>query len=213
MPRRCITLSSPWRTASRPITTTCASSRTKRSPLCARGRASRRGRSFRTSRASPRCRRGTPDQHGSPSVWPSVPSTWASGCSRCLVSATSCGSSCDRSAPLLHGVCVPVGSAIRRLLGPHQARRAGRWYRGIFVDLGKEAAALASAIPRDAHLLDVGGGDGEPLNRLLALRADLRITTLDTGPVVGQWLENRFAAQVVRLPGMSLADYVAERRP
>jgi len=108
---------------------------------------------------------------------------------------------------------VPVGSAIRRLLGPHQARRAGRWYRGIFVDLGKEAAALASAIPRDAHLLDVGGGDGEPLNRLLALRADLRITTLDTGPVVGQWLENRFAAQVVRLPGMSLADYVAERRP
>jgi hypothetical protein len=110
-------------------------------------------------------------------------------------------------------VRVAVGPAIRRLLGPRQARRAGRWYRGIFVDLSKEAAALASAIPRGAHLLDVGGGDGEPLNHLLALRADLRITTLDTGPVVGQWLESRFAAQVARLPGMSLEEYVAQRRP
>jgi hypothetical protein len=89
----------------------------------------------------------------------------------------------------------------------------GRWYRGIFVDLTKEATALASAMPSDAHLLDVGGGDGEPLNYLLVLRPDLRVTTLDTGPVVGQWLERRFEGQVQRLPGMSLADYVAACRP
>ena len=77
------------------------------------------------------------------------------------------------------------------------------------MDLSKEAAALASAIPQGAHLLDVGGGDGEPLNYLLALRPDLHVTTLDTGSAVGQWLEARFAAQVKRLPGMSLADYIA----
>ena len=106
-----------------------------------------------------------------------------------------------------------VGPAVRRTLGPRQARRVGRWYRSIFVDLTKEAAALASVIPCKAHLLDVGGGDGEPLNHLLALRRDLRITTLDTGPLVGQWLETRFAEQVLRLPRTSLADYVAERRP
>jgi hypothetical protein len=108
---------------------------------------------------------------------------------------------------------VPLGPAIRRLLGADHARRVGRWYRGIFVDLTKEAAALATVIPRDAHLLDVGGGDGEPLNHLLAMRRDLRVTTLDPGPVVGQWIEGRFAARVTRLPGTSLADYVATGWP
>ena len=101
------------------------------------------------------------------------------------------------------------GLAIRRLLGPHLARHAGRWYRAIYVDLAKEAAALATVIPRDAHVLDIGGGDGQPLNHLLALRPDLKITTLDPGAVVGQWIDVRFHGQVTRLPSTSLADYLA----
>jgi hypothetical protein len=71
------------------------------------------------------------------------------------------------------------GALIRGVLGARLARRAGRWYRMIFVDLAKEAAALAAVIPLDARLLDIGGGDGEHLNHLLALRPDLRVTTLD----------------------------------
>jgi hypothetical protein len=89
----------------------------------------------------------------------------------------------------------------------------GRWYRAIFVDLGKEAAALATVIPHGAHVLDIGGGDGEPLNQLLTMRRDLRITTLDPGPAVGQWIDGCFDGQVVRLPGTSLAEYVAAGRP
>jgi hypothetical protein len=107
---------------------------------------------------------------------------------------------------------VALGPAIRRMLGARFARRAGRWYRAIFVDLAKEAAALATAIPCGAHLLDIGGGDGEPLNHLLALRPDLRVTTLDPGPVAGQWIEARFEGQVVRLAGTSLAEYLSESR-
>jgi len=102
---------------------------------------------------------------------------------------------------------------VRRLLGAHLARRAGRWYRSIFVDLAKEAAALSAVIAPGAHVLDIGGGDGEPLNHLLALRSDLRVTTLDTGPVVGEWIEARFAARVTRLPATSLADYTSSGRP
>jgi len=105
-----------------------------------------------------------------------------------------------------------LGPAIRRLLGARLARRAGRWYRAIFVDLAVEASALASVIPPRAHVLDIGGGDGEPLNHLLSLRPDLRITTLDPGPVVGQWIEARFNSQVTRLPGTSLAAYLASGR-
>ncbi|HEV7613173.1 MAG TPA: methyltransferase domain-containing protein [Steroidobacteraceae bacterium] len=105
------------------------------------------------------------------------------------------------------------GPAIRRLLGARLARHAGRWYRAIYVDLAKEAAALATVIPRDAAVLDIGGGDGQPLNHLLALRSDLKITTLDPGPVVGQWIDVRFQGQVTRLPSTSLAQYLAAGRP
>ncbi len=106
-----------------------------------------------------------------------------------------------------------LGPVIRRVLGPRLARRAGQWYRSIFVDLAKEAAALATVIPRDAHLLDIGGGDGEPLNHLLALRPDLRITTLDPGATVGQWIEKRFEGQVTLLARTSLEEYLASGRP
>jgi hypothetical protein len=98
---------------------------------------------------------------------------------------------------------------MRRLLGPRLSRWAGRWYRAIFVDLAKMAVVLAAVIPRDAHVLDIGGGDGEPLNHLLALRHDLLITTLDPAPVVGQWIDERFASRVTRLPGTSLEDYLS----
>ena len=102
-----------------------------------------------------------------------------------------------------------LGPAIRRVLGPHLARRVAVRYRGIYVDLAQLAAALATVIPRDAHLLDVGGGDGLPLNQLLAVRPDLTITTLDPAPVVGQWIEERFEGRVTRLPRTSLAEYVS----
>jgi hypothetical protein len=101
------------------------------------------------------------------------------------------------------------GALIRRVLGVRLARRVGRWYRTIFVDLAKEAAALAAVIPHNAHLLDIGGGDGEHLNHLLSLRPDLRITTLDPKPMVGEWIDTRFAPRVTRLAGTSLAKYLA----
>src|SRR5271163_2016899 len=107
-----------------------------------------------------------------------------------------------------------LGPGIRSILGVRLARRIGRCYRIIFVDLAKEAAALSAVLPRDAHLLDIGGGDGEPLNHLLTKRPDLRITTLDVKPVVGEWIEAHFAFQVTRLAGTSLGDYLeAGRRP
>jgi hypothetical protein len=102
-----------------------------------------------------------------------------------------------------------LGPAIRRVLGPRLARRAGLYYRAIYVDLSAVAAILATVLPRDTHVLDVGGGDGQPLNYLLALRPDLAITTLDPAPIVGQWIEERFDGRVKRLPSTSLAEYVA----
>jgi hypothetical protein len=107
---------------------------------------------------------------------------------------------------------VAPGPVIRRLLGARLARHVGRWYRSIYVDLAKVAAEISTVIPRDANVLDVGGGDGQPLNHLLALRPDLKITTIDPAPVVGEWIERRFDAQVTRLPSTSLAEFLSAGR-
>jgi Methyltransferase domain len=107
---------------------------------------------------------------------------------------------------------VAPGPVIRRLLGERLALHAGRWYRAIYVDLAKLADALSTVIPPDSHVLDVGGGDGQPLNHLLDRRPDLRITTIDPAPGVGQWVEGRFNSQVTCLPGTSLADYLSNGR-
>lgn len=102
-----------------------------------------------------------------------------------------------------------LGSLVRRLLGPSLAQHVARRYRSIFVDLDRQAIVLGEIIPPATHLLDVGGGDGEPINRLLRIRPDLRVTTLDPAPVVGDWIEPRFSHQVRCLPRTGLADYLA----
>jgi hypothetical protein len=62
-------------------------------------------------------------------------------------------------------------------------------------------------------VLDIGGGDGEPLNHLLARRPDLHVTTLDPGAAVGEWIETVHNDRVTRLAGTSLLDYLAAARP
>lgn len=106
-----------------------------------------------------------------------------------------------------------IGRALRRALGPRLARRAGRWYRALFVDLPAVARILGEAIPPRAHVLDVGGGDGEPLNLLLDLRPDIRVTTIDLAAEVGQWLEPRHAARVERRPATDLRAYLRSGSP
>jgi len=106
-----------------------------------------------------------------------------------------------------------LGPTVRHLLGPRLAYIASRRYRAIFVDLDALANAIAPWIPSNAHLLDVGGGDGDALNYLLAQRPDLTVTTLDTAPVVGQYIATHFEAQVIRLPKTTLADYLRRDLP
>lgn len=102
---------------------------------------------------------------------------------------------------------------MRILLGDRAFRAVGRAYRAVFVDLNREIATIAAEIPPHAHVLDVGGGDGEPLDRLLALRPDIRVTTIDVSPSVGAWISEAHASRVVRIPSTTLERYLTSGAP
>jgi hypothetical protein len=106
-----------------------------------------------------------------------------------------------------------IGSVTRKVLGKRLFRVAGRIYRAVFVDLREVALACVKAIPEGAHVLDIGGGDGEPINHLLELRSDLRFTMVDLNPVVGSSIRAEHLAKVERLPGTSIREYLESGRP
>jgi hypothetical protein len=98
------------------------------------------------------------------------------------------------------------GGLARSLLGPRRFARVARFYRAIFVDLDAVAACLPD-LPRGSQVLDVGGGDGELLNRWLARRPDLRVAMIDPASSVGSALRPELGERVALHPGTSLAAY------
>lgn len=97
----------------------------------------------------------------------------------------------------------------RRLLGPRFFPAAGRLYRRIFVDLDEVVRCLP-ALPQRALVLDVGGGDGELIARLLARRADLRVVMIDRNPQLGGSLGEAVRSRVELRAGTSLSSYREE---
>ena len=101
-----------------------------------------------------------------------------------------------------------IGQLVRRLLGKRVFALVGRYYRAIFINLDTLAVELKLQIPAGANLLDIGGGDGEPLNRILALRPDIRITMIDISANIGGAIEPRFKDRVTVFPSTSVDDFL-----
>lgn len=96
---------------------------------------------------------------------------------------------------------MPIGPFVRHLVGPRLERGLSDLYRRVFVDLDVVADVLARECPENARILDIGGGDGELINRLLPLRPDLRIDMVDIAPVVGKFLVPEVRDRVQMFPG------------
>ena len=103
-----------------------------------------------------------------------------------------------------------VGTLARKLLGKRFHSVAKR-YRAVFVSLDAVAKTVSKYLPEGALVLDVGGGDGAPLNHLLNGRPDLRIIMLDVASSVGNAVEERFANRVSRQARTELAEYDGAR--
>ena len=106
-----------------------------------------------------------------------------------------------------------VGGFARKLLGDRFFPIAGHYYRAIFVDLEKVARAAVDEIPQGALVLDIGGGDGAPLNCLLRLRPDISVTMIDLNPWIGGAVAPELRSRVVMWPGTSVRDYIVGGGP
>ena len=96
------------------------------------------------------------------------------------------------------------GQFARRLLGRH-FESVGKVYRRFFVDLDKVVAIFARELPHGARVLDIGGGDGALIDRLLDRRPDLKISLCDLSPSIGEFLSDANRARVKLLPATRFA--------
>ena len=101
------------------------------------------------------------------------------------------------------------GQLARRLLGPY-FKPIGDAYRRIFVNLERIVDVLDHAIPRGARVLDIGGGDGALIDRLLDRRADVTVTICDIAPTIGGFLGAENRGKVELLPATDFADVRGE---
>lgn len=101
-----------------------------------------------------------------------------------------------------------LGPMLRNWMPAGMERRLSGVYRAIFVDLDKVASLAAGLVPADARILDIGGGDGELLNRLFGLRPDVRVTMVDIAPSVGKFIEPEHRGKVEFVPGTSVESYL-----
>jgi hypothetical protein len=100
------------------------------------------------------------------------------------------------------------GHLARRLLGERGFVRAAESYRAIFVSLDSVVDCLPT-FPPAAEILDVGGGDGALLDRILARFPDARATMVDLVPRIGVAIARERRGRVRLLPATRLADYRA----
>jgi hypothetical protein len=103
------------------------------------------------------------------------------------------------------GRILAPGALVRRLLGDRLFPRVVELYRAVFVDLD-EVAACIPKLPAGAEILDVGGGDGALLDRLLRIQPHVRATLVDQSPKVGLSLDERNRERVRLLASRAVSD-------
>lgn len=100
-----------------------------------------------------------------------------------------------------------IGKTARRILGPKNFRRAGALYKRIFFDM-KNFARTMPVLEPGAVLLDIGSGDGEPMNYILGRYPETKVVMTDIGPHIGTFLDDHLRSKVEILPKTSVKELI-----
>ena len=98
-----------------------------------------------------------------------------------------------------------LGQIARKILGRH-FRPVGDAYRRFFVNLDKIVDSFDQELPKGANILDIGGGDGALIQRLLSKRPDLTVTMCDLAPSIGSFLSHEVRPKVELLPATAFTE-------
>jgi hypothetical protein len=101
-----------------------------------------------------------------------------------------------------------LGKVARKVLGPRLFHIVGHYYVNIFGDYRIIAKRIIEALPPQAKILDIGGGDGAPLNYVLSERPDARVTMIDIkSDSIGGAIKMSFRSRVETLRETSMRHY------
>ena len=99
-----------------------------------------------------------------------------------------------------------IGQLARKILGKYFPV-FGKMYRSIFVNLNTFAKSISPFIPPGALVVDVGGGDGQPLNYLLSLRDDIKVKLIDTSQHIGNAIKREYLDRIDLYPATSMKEF------
>ena len=100
-----------------------------------------------------------------------------------------------------------IGQTARKILGQKNFRRAGALYKRIFFDMNNFVRTMP-AIEPGAVLLDVGSGDGEPMNYVLGRYPETKVVMTDINPSIGTFLDENLRSKVEIRPNTRVKDLI-----
>jgi ubiquinone/menaquinone biosynthesis C-methylase UbiE len=107
---------------------------------------------------------------------------------------------------------VPLGQLARKVLGPRYFKPLGDAWRACFVSLARVVESVPN-LPSHAHVLEVGGGEGQLMNALCARFPHVQATLIDISAVAGSALVAGVRERVELLGGMTVRQYAELARP
>jgi cyclopropane fatty-acyl-phospholipid synthase-like methyltransferase len=99
-----------------------------------------------------------------------------------------------------------IGKVFRRILGKRLFNSVGKFYRAFFFDLKIFIDTFPNVKPGSV-LLDIGGGDGEPINYVLKKYPDTNVVMMDLADKVGGFLQENYIDKVNIFVKTSVEEY------
>jgi len=105
-----------------------------------------------------------------------------------------------------------IGKAIRKILGEKLFKVIGKYYKAFFFNLEIFLETFPDIKPGSV-LLDIGGGEGDPINYLLKKYQNINVIMLDISEKIGTFLDEKNKDKVKTFPKTSVNNFCKMNQP